>query len=101
MTNLIIDFKNTTNNTLFTGRKNGVKARELFSIKPVDIYEIRSAENQLITSSYFLGLLGEELKRFGTPNHILEHLNMAELSEKSKDECIRAIKRGFAQRSLV
>lgn len=101
MKTLIIDFEEKTNNTLFTGRKNGVKARSLFSIKKADTYEIKSSENQLITSSYFLGLLGEELQRFGTPMNILSHLKMDKLSHKSKEECVRAIKRGFAQRSLV
>lgn len=101
MIKIIIDFKNKSNNELFTGRKNGVKGREFFKVKSADKYIIKASDKQLITSSYFLGLLGEELHKFGTPKEILSHIDMSNLSSNSREECIRAVKRGFATRSLI
>jgi len=104
MTELIIDFSATTtaNVSLFTGRENGKRAKAKFDVKPADIYRIISLEDQLVTSSYFLGLLGAELKKFGSPAKALEHLDLTGVSKKTKDECERAVRRGLtSNRSLI
>lgn len=82
---------------LLTGRKNGNRARDKFHIvESEDGYILTSSRDQLITSSYFLGLLGIELKKYSTANEALEKINMEGLSEKSRDECTRAIRRGLS-----
>lgn len=82
---------------LLTGRKNGNRAREKFHIEENEEgYILRSTQDQLITSSYFLGLLGVELKKYATANEALAKINMDGLSDQSRSECTRAIKRGLS-----
>ena len=99
---VIIDF--TTNNfesvTLFTGRKNGKRARSSFPIDNADYFKFISNNDQVITSSYFLGLIGERLNAIystvGSISEIINRVNLTELNEVSRNECMRAIKRGIA-----
>jgi hypothetical protein len=96
MAALTVNFGN-LNSPLLTGRKNGLRARDKFHImENKDGYILTSKDNQLITSSYFLGLLGIELKKYATANEALTKINMDGLSDKSRDECTRAIRRGLS-----
>ncbi|MDT3296088.1 hypothetical protein Q4Q57_13150 [Shewanella sp. SP2S2-6] len=80
---------------LLTGRSNGQRARSKYHVKPADRYVLSSDGDLLITSSYFLGLIGEELSLYSTPNDALEHLDLEGLSPQSQEECIKAVKRGL------
>ncbi|MFA0036479.1 hypothetical protein AB4423_07010 [Vibrio chagasii] len=89
--------------TLFTGRKTGKKARPYFDIKKADGYRFLANKDQVITSSYFLGLIGDELLEILSNvkdiNELLKHVNTESLNETSKNECVRAIKRGLRTQS--
>ncbi|CAM3931063.1 MULTISPECIES: hypothetical protein [Pseudoalteromonas] len=95
MNDLILDLTQFSSN-LLTGRKNGTRAREKFNVKKADKYIFRLRSDQLVTSSYFLGLLGEEIKSFPNSTQALEHIDLDSLNDSSKNECIRAIKRGLS-----
>ena len=96
-----------TGETLLSGRKNGERARTRFDIKDADNFIMLANDDQLITSSYFLGLLSEVLivlakKENGNINELLKHVDLNSLNEKSKDECVRAIRRSITKpRSLM
>lgn len=96
MNEFTIDF-GLVESELLTGRKNGSRARDFFKLQSADKYILKSRVNQLITSSYFLGLMEDELKSFGTPANALKNVDMTQLSPESKDECEKAIKRGLAK----
>ena len=85
--------------TLFTGRKNGKKARSYFKIQKADGYKFLTNSEQVITSSYFLGLIGDELlellNQVKDINELLLRVDTGSLNETSKNECVRAIKRGL------
>ncbi|MDR6962515.1 hypothetical protein [Shewanella putrefaciens] len=80
---------------LLTGRSNGKRARKILNVRPADRYVLTSAQDLLVTSSYFLGLIGEELSAFSSPNDALQHLDLSGLSPQSREECIKAVKRGL------
>ncbi|MBA0190116.1 hypothetical protein H4F50_20935 [Pectobacterium brasiliense] len=85
--------------TLFTGRKNGKKAKSILGIKNSEYFVFIGNPDQVITSSYFLGLVGEELsnlfKKLGTVNYLLDRVDLNGVNEVSRNECVRAIKRGI------
>jgi len=89
---------------LFTGRKNGKIARSDFSIKPADQFFFYSGAEQVITSSFFLGLVGEELKslfnKIKNTEEFFSRLHFEGLNDVSKSECIRGIKRGIISDEL-
>lgn len=91
-------FKNTK---LFTGRKNGKAAKKYFNVSNGDFFIIKSANDQVITSSYFLGLLGDELidllNRSKDINDLISKIDTSALNKTSNDECIRAIRRGLSK----
>lgn len=92
--------------TLLSGRKNGERAHRSLHVKLTDGYEIIARDDQLITSSYFLGLIGEELVKLASANSSVESvitkLDLSKLNEKSKDECVRAVRRSIsAPRALM
>ncbi|WP_272694927.1 hypothetical protein [Providencia sp. PROV144] len=91
--------------TLFTGRQNGKKAKTHFQIKNADFFIIKANADQVITSSYFLGLLSEELmallKKLNNINELIDRVDTSSLNEVSKNECIRAIRRGLADNELI
>lgn len=94
------------NSTLLSGRKNGERARKSLDVSFNDEYKIIARSDQLITSSYFLGLLGDELVRLaeklGSVDAVIERLDLCEVNEKSRTECIRAVRRSItAPRSLM
>ncbi|WP_428614244.1 hypothetical protein [Pseudoalteromonas sp.] len=95
MSNLTLDLTEFSSN-LLTGRKNGTRARDKFHVKKSDKYIFKLRSDQLVTSSYFLGLLGEEIKLFSSSTEALKHIDLSSLNESSKNECIRAIKRGLS-----
>lgn len=103
---LVIDF--TKNGfealTLFTGRKNGKKAKDIFKIAEAEKFVFIANNEQVITSSYFLGLVGDELSNLlkitGTVNALLERVDLTGLNEVSRNECERAIKRGIVSNEL-
>jgi hypothetical protein len=84
---------------LLTGRSNGQRARSRYGIEIAEKYIITADPELLVTSSYFLGLLGVELSKFGTPREALEHLDLRGLSTQSQEECIKAVKRGLSKSS--
>ena len=90
--------------TLFTGRKNGKKAKEAFKINNASKFIFIANNEQVITSSYFLGLVGDELtvllNEVGTINNLLEFVDLSSLNEVSRNECERAIKRGIITNEL-
>ena len=96
----IIDFRSFPS-TLFTGRKNGNRAKAHFGIsnQVFETYILIARHDQVITSSYFLGLLGDSLKSFGGPLEILKHIDLSQISSISRDECEKAIKRGLTTNS--
>ncbi|WBA13446.1 hypothetical protein [Salinivibrio kushneri] len=100
---LTIDFAERDDVTLFTGRKNGKRAKAKFGIKRASQFRLKADQEQVITSSYFLGLLGEELQdlflKVKDINELLDRINTEELNETSKNECIRAVRRGLRSRS--
>lgn len=85
--------------TLFTGRKNGKKAKSMFSIQDADYFVFIGNQDQVVTSSYFLGLVGEELsnlfKKVGSINSLLDRVDLKSVNDVSRNECVRAIKRGI------
>ncbi|CAM3147399.1 hypothetical protein [Vibrio rarus] len=94
------------NSTLLSGRKNGERAHESMAIQFKDAYEIIARDDQLITSSYFLGLIGKELVKLaeqqGSIDEIISKLNLDKLNKKSRDECIRAVRRSISSpRALI
>ncbi|HAS6381080.1 TPA: hypothetical protein RQJ86_002177 [Vibrio vulnificus] len=97
---LIIDFSKFEKTSLFTGRKNGYRAREHFEVKDADYFVFKAKKDQLVTSSYFLGLVGEELVRLlatlKDTNELLTRIDMSELNPDSEEECTRAIRRGLS-----
>lgn len=95
MSNLTLDLTQFSSN-LLTGRKNGTRARDKFGVKKADRYIFILRNDQLVTSSYFLGLLGEEIKLFSSSKEALEHIDLESLNDSSKNECVRAIKRGLS-----
>lgn len=103
---LVIDF--TKNGfgalTLFTGRKNGKKAKDIFKVTEAERFVFIANNEQVITSSYFLGLVGDELSKLlkitGTVNELLERVDLTGLNEVSRNECERAIKRGIVSNEL-
>lgn len=103
---LVIDFtKNGFESlTLFTGRKNGKKAKDIFKITEAEKFVFIANNEQVITSSYFLGLVGDELSNLlkitGTVNALLERVDLTGLNEVSRNECERAIKRGIVSNEL-
>lgn len=84
---------------LLTGRSNGQRARSRYAIRIADKYILSSDPKLLVTSSFFLGLIGPELSVYTTPNEALEHLDLDGLSEQSRKECIKAVKRGLSSSS--
>jgi len=103
---LIIDFSQSDlkNITLFTGRKNGRKAKSLFSVTPCDYYIFIANNDQVITSSYFLGLIGDELRilldRLNDINELISKIDVSSLNTISQEECIRAIRRGLSSNEI-
>jgi hypothetical protein len=96
MSSFEIDFSK-IESELLTGRKNGNRARDFFKITESDFYILKSSANQLITSSYFLGLLEVELLKSKNASIALTRVDMKGLSAASKEECEKAIKRGLAK----
>ncbi len=98
----IVDFTSLPEVTLFTGRKNGRKAKKHFTISNADFFIFRANENQVITSSYFLGLVGEELITLlnklekNNINEFLRCIDTQNINAISQNECVRAIKRGLS-----
>lgn len=90
--------------SLFTGRKNGRKAKQYFKVRDGDFFVFLANEQQVITSSYFLGLVGDELtnllKKSNDINGLLEKIDFSKLNEVSRNECVRAIKRGLSEDEL-
>lgn len=86
---------------LFTGRKNGKAAKTYFKIDNGDRFVINAADDQIITSSYFLGLLGDELTKLLNDskdiNDLISKVDVSTLNKVSQDECIRAIRRGLVR----
>lgn len=99
---LTIDFSQNDlkNVTLFTGRKNGRKAKSLFSVTPCDQYIFKANSDQVITSSYFLGLIGDELRillgNLNDINELISKIDTSSLNQVSQEECVRAVRRGLS-----
>ncbi|HBL8927146.1 TPA: hypothetical protein LTW74_002101 [Enterobacter hormaechei] len=91
--------------SLFTGRKNGRKAKQYFNVRNGDRFIFIANDYQVITSSYFLGLVGEELttllKKLNNINDLLLRVDFTQLNEVSQNECVRAIKRGLSENELL
>ncbi|OLF60229.1 hypothetical protein BTN33_01380 [Aeromonas veronii] len=95
---ITVDFSK-QDSTLFSGRKNGERARHNLMKKTGEAFDDQrmnflSREGQLITSSYFLGLLGEYLHQFNNMNDVFNYIDLNGLDRRSKEECIRALRRG-------
>lgn len=95
---ITVDFS-TQDSTLFSGRKNGERARENLIKKTGETLDDKrmqffSKDGQLITSSFFLGLLGEYLYQFHNMDDVFEYINLNGLDRRSKEECLRALRRG-------
>lgn len=100
---LILDFKSMPDITLFTGPKNGKKFRKEMKVCNFDHLSIQVKEGQVITSSFFYGLIGEELKKLfkklGFEHNtegikkLKEILDYSELSEINKSEFERFLRR--------
>jgi len=103
---VIIDFSKNDMSaiTLFTGRKNGKKAKSYFDVRFGDKYVFIAKDTQVITSSFFLGLVGDELinllSKLSDINSLMERLDFSQLNEVSRNECIRAIKRGLSSEDV-
>lgn len=99
---MLIDFS-ILKTSLLTGRENGKKAREKFGVEKSSIYIIKTSEDQMVTSSYFLGLLGEVLSsQFSSPKEALASIDFNGVNDKSRRECTKAIQRGLSSnRGLV
>ena len=92
--------------TLLSGRKNGERAHKTLNVRLKEGYEIIARDDQLITSSYFLGLIGDELVKLanekGSVDLVISKLDLDKLNDKSKDECLRAVRRSISSpRSLM
>ncbi|MBE3791978.1 hypothetical protein AAFX19_14270 [Vibrio harveyi] len=97
---LTIDFSKFDNASLFTGRKNGYRAREHFGVRNAEYFVFKAKHEQLVTSSYFLGLVGAELLHLlaslEDTNELLTRIDMSGLNPDSAEECTRAIRRGLS-----
>jgi len=102
MSNLVceVDFSKMPEISLFTGRKNGRKARTYFQINDADRFIFKANSDQVITSSYFLGLIGDELAalllKLNDINELITYVDTDSLNSTSQNECVRAIKRGLS-----
>jgi hypothetical protein len=73
-----LDFKRFGDSSVYVGRANGVAARKRFR---VDRYDAENGEVTVViptdtyslNSSFFLGLFGLSLKRFGSKERFLAH----------------------------
>lgn len=93
---ITVDFS-TQQSTLFSGRKNGARAREqLIKSNMLDDKKMKfsSKAGQLITSSFFLGLLGDYLQRYNSIDEVIKNIDIEDLDPISREECLRALKRG-------
>jgi len=103
---LTIDFSQNSlrDVTLFTGRKNGRKAKALFSVALCDRYVFKANKEQVITSSYFLGLIGDELRillnKLSSINELISRIDTSSLNVVSQEECVRAIRRGLSSNEI-
>lgn len=100
---ITIDFAK-QDSTLFSGRKNGERAKNTFIVndgKKDQKVIFYSKEGQLITSSFFLGLLDDYIRHFSSVNELMQNLNMDGLDPISREECLRAIKRGAAKNQAL
>jgi hypothetical protein len=87
-------------NELFSGRKNGIRARKTFHFEEGDIENIESvtlvcSEDQVVTSSYYLGLLELFVIKFNTLDSALEKISMEGLSDYCRRECLDALEYTF------
>ncbi len=97
---MIIDFTN-NDKTLFTGVTNGRSmGKHLIKVTPTPLCLIKSRDDQVITSSFFIGLLENILKHytcsFGFKMHWDYYLN----SDSSRSELERALVRYFRKEGL-
>lgn len=107
MTNMIdreltIDFESLyPNSELFTGRKNGIRARKKFEIdepskvQGINTIKLIGSKEQLITSSYFLGLLETFIAKYSSYEEAIGHVNVDCLSEYCIQECHDALEYTF------
>jgi hypothetical protein len=100
---ITIDFAK-QDSTLFSGRKNGERAKNTLIVndsKKDQKVRFFSKEGQLITSSFFLGLLDDYIRHFSSVNELMNNLDMNGLDPISREECLRAIKRGAAKNQAL
>ncbi|WP_194442784.1 hypothetical protein [Pseudoalteromonas simplex] len=72
-----IDFTNIAGR-IYAGRPNGIKAREFFNVNALDSEEaniqvIFPDNARSISSSFFLGMFGESIRRAGSKEEFMEH----------------------------
>jgi hypothetical protein len=83
---------------LFSGRKNGVRARSVFDMNDVGGISkvvLSCSSKQVITSSYFLGLLELYVREFKSLVVALEHISLEKLSVYCRQECMDALEYSY------
>jgi hypothetical protein len=97
----LIDFT-VINSELLTGRKHGERSKKNnnFKIIKADKYYFKIGRNQLVTSSYIIGLLENEIQelinKYDNLNDVIKCFNLNEVFNKeSKEEIIRGVRRLF------
>jgi hypothetical protein len=85
---------------LFSGRKNGIRARKTFLFEEKDVLNTDSISlvclpGQVITSSYYLGLLELFVRKFKRLDEALEKISMEGLNDYCRTECLDALEYTF------
>lgn len=96
---ITVDFSSQSS-MLFSGRKNGERAKTVLindDLNEDNIVKVISRPGQLITSSFFLGLLDHYIRKFNSVNELIANLDMDSLDATSREECLRALKRGASK----
>ena len=83
---------NTIAHTLFTGRKAGNGYKNVLFIPEKGKVVFHIADNQIVTSSFWLGLLGDYIQRAGGVDVAKGQLSISG-SFRSKDELERCLRR--------
>ncbi|RUO44541.1 hypothetical protein CWE23_00395 [Idiomarina aquatica] len=83
---------------LFSGRSNGEKAHEFFKLDhadKTDFFELEVPEEVVVSSSYFLGMLEDIMRKYDSVDELKQHLDSSSLKGDTLAEYKRALKRGF------
>ncbi|WP_095497200.1 hypothetical protein [Paraferrimonas haliotis] len=90
---------------LWSGRKNGIQAQKRF-LEGQDNdgqckIKLKANESQVITSSFYLGLLEDRLLKYSSINNVLNNVEFEGINEESQKEFLNAVKRNLFKSGSV